>query len=138
MSTSSAEEYAESISEQIHAWDEAGAPFGWINDQTDEWTGDDPRIGLEDTDPQEYAYPWREASALDYLQDVLDIEYRVTSDRQYKSAEILIAFGGPNAWIDTKTHDLRVAWWGSPVGRLLPAAFIEGIDEACEELWENS
>lgn len=49
-------------------------------------------------------------SAYNYLSDVLDIEYRVGSDREYRSAEVLVAFGGPNIWIDTKNNTVNGAW----------------------------
>lgn len=127
---SNADEYADSIAEQINAWTDAGAPFGWINADTCEWTGDEP-----ETDDDRVTF--EDASAYDYLSDVLDIEYRVTRSSEYKSAEVVIAFGGPNAWIDTKTHTLRVAWWSEPVERTLPAAFIDGLDSALEELWTD-
>mgnify|MGYP001793188905 CR=1 FL=1 len=72
-------------------------------------------------------------SGFDYLQDILDIEYRVGSDREYRSAEILVAFGGPNIWIDTKTQTVKGAWWGDHA----EASYTDemGLDGACEELF---
>jgi len=131
MSTASAEEYADSIAEQINAWTTAGAPFGWINPDTDEWTGDEP-----ETDDDRVTF--EDASAYDYLESALDIEYRVNGEREYRSAEITLAVGGPNAWIDTKTRTLHVAWWWSkPVERTLPSKFIDDLDDALEELWAD-
>ena len=40
-------------------------------------------------------------SGHDYLADALDINYVVSADAQYLGARILVAFGGPNIWIDT-------------------------------------
>lgn len=133
---SNAEEYAESLSSQFQSWADAGAPFGWIND-TDEWTGDEPDgWRTDDTyDIREDGY--READALDYLSDVLDIQYLVTSDARYRAARICIAFGGPTAWIDTRTGLLEVQWWSAPVTRSLPEKVIDGLDAALEELWET-
>lgn len=53
-----------------------------------------------------------EMRAFDYLQDALDIEYRVGADREYRSAKILVACGGPNIWIDTGAEKVIGAWWG--------------------------
>ena len=39
-------------------------------------------------------------NALDYLEDVLDINYYVDQKKEYLGARILVAFGGPNIWID--------------------------------------
>ena len=51
-------------------------------------------------------------SALDYLQDALDIEYVVSSKKEYLGARILVAFGGPNIWINTRTKQVEGYWWG--------------------------
>lgn len=49
----------------------------------------------------------------DYLNDILDIEYYLSSDRQtVLGARILVAFGGPNIWIDTRFERVEGYWWG--------------------------
>ena len=48
-------------------------------------------------------------SAFDYLQDVLEIEYIVNSKKEYLGARLLVAFGGPNIWVDTAKALLRVS-----------------------------
>lgn len=50
-------------------------------------------------------------SAFDYLQDVLDIEYIVNSRKEYLGARVLVAFGGPNIWINTRTQQVEGYWW---------------------------
>jgi|TARA_R110002095_G_scaffold205580_1_gene189045 hypothetical protein len=70
----------------------------------------------------------------DYLEDVLDIQYIVTSERQYLAARVLVAFGGPNIWINTQTKTVEGYWWDESAF----ASYYEdeiGIDEALEELW---
>jgi hypothetical protein len=52
-------------------------------------------------------------SGFDYLTDVLDIEYIVDSKKQYLGARILVAFGGPNIWINTRTQQVEGYWWNS-------------------------
>jgi hypothetical protein len=49
---------------------------------------------------------------LDYLSDVLDIEYIVNSRKEYLGAKVLVAFGGPNIWINTRTKQVEGYWWG--------------------------
>jgi hypothetical protein len=51
-------------------------------------------------------------NGLDYLSDVLDIEYVVNSKREYLGARVLVAFGGPNIWINTRTKQVEGYWWG--------------------------
>lgn len=70
---------------------------------------------------------------LDYLQDALDIEYIVNKDRDYLGARVLVAFGGPNIWINTRTKLVEGYWWGE----YAKASFDDGIglDEALRTLW---
>jgi len=51
-------------------------------------------------------------TAFDYLQDALDIEYIVNSKKEYLGARVLVAFGGPNIWINTRTKQVEGYWWG--------------------------
>jgi hypothetical protein len=52
-----------------------------------------------------------EMSAYDYLEDSLDIEYICNSQRECIGARILVAFGGPNIWVDTRNNIVKGAWW---------------------------
>jgi hypothetical protein len=73
-------------------------------------------------------------SVYDYLQDVLDIEYIVNSKGEYLGARILVAFGGPNIWINTRTKQVEGYWWGDSC--IMSYSRDEmGIDEAVGELW---
>lgn len=74
-----------------------------------------------------------EPNAYDYLSDALDIEYTKDSDGNYRGAIVLVAFGGPNIWIDTRWKEVRGAWWGESC--TVPYNRDElGIDSALEEL----
>tara|TARA_R100000963_G_C4618313_1_gene86570 strand:+ start:505 stop:831 length:327 start_codon:yes stop_codon:yes gene_type:complete len=73
----------------------------------------------------------------DYLEDVLDIQYIVTSEKQYIGARVLVAFGGPNIWINTQTKTIEGYWWDESAF----ASYYDdeiGLDEALEELWNCS
>lgn len=74
-----------------------------------------------------------ECSAFDYLEDALDIEYIVNSKGEYLGARVLVAFGGPNIWVNTRTKTVEGHWWSDSAY----ASFSDGIglDEALEELW---
>lgn len=74
-----------------------------------------------------------EFSAFDYLQDALDIEYIVNNKGEYLGARVLVAFGGPNIWINTRTGIVEGVWWSERA----EASFKDnlGLDEALEELW---
>lgn len=124
MSINNATEYADSLSASI-----IRDGLGVIDTDTGEW-----HCNAEDAEAQGVE-DYTEASGPDYLSDVLDIEYTVSVDKTYKAARVLIAFGGPNAWINTQTNQLEVAWWSEPVYRELPREFCEALDETLKELY---
>ena len=72
-------------------------------------------------------------SAYDYLNDVLDIQYIVNGKGEYLGARVLVAFGGPNIWVDTQRKIVEGFWWGD----YAKASFNDymDIDEALSELW---
>lgn len=82
----------------------------------------------------ELNYDGEEMSAFDYLQDALDIEYIVNSKREYLGARVLVTFGGPNIWVNTRTKVVEGYWWGE----YAKASFDDGIglDDALQTLWE--
>jgi len=73
-------------------------------------------------------------SAFDYLQDALDIEYVVNSKGEYLGARVLVAFGGPNIWVNTRTKTVEGAWWSEAFNMRYHQDNI-GLDDALEELW---
>jgi hypothetical protein len=72
-------------------------------------------------------------TAFDYLQDALDIEYIVNGKGEYLGARVLVAFGGPNIWVNTRTGIVEGAWWADRA----EASFTDniGLDDALSELW---
>ena len=70
----------------------------------------------------------------DYLSDMLDIEYTISSDGVFLGARILVSFGGPNIWIDTRREQIEGYWWGDSAF----AAFTDVMDlhGVCRELYE--
>lgn len=74
-----------------------------------------------------------EFSVFDYLQDALDIEYIVNSKREYLGARVLVAFGGPNIWVNTRTGTVEGNWWGDSASASFTDAI--GLDDALSELF---
>ena len=73
-------------------------------------------------------------SGFDYLSDILDIEYYVNGQGEYLGARILVAFGGPNIWIDTRFERVEGYWWGDSFTQSYYRDEMD-IDGACSELW---
>lgn len=53
-----------------------------------------------------------QVSMWDYFDDVYDIEYRLDSDKEYKSVALMVACGGPNIWVDSGSNKVELFWWG--------------------------
>jgi hypothetical protein len=73
-------------------------------------------------------------SGFDYLNDALDIQYIVTGQGEYIGARILVAFGGPNIWVNTHTGIVE-GYWGSDSAT---ANFLNDpmdVNGACRESW---
>ncbi len=129
MSHTSALEYAQSIAQQITEAVDSGYLFGLINEDTG-----DAADSFEDI-PEDDRDNYTEATANDYLSDVLDIQYIVNSDKSYRAASVCIALGGPTAWINTHTRQIEAAWWSETVYVDLPASFCDQLDECLEEYY---
>lgn len=71
-------------------------------------------------------------TAYDYLADALDIEYIVSSKGEYLGARVLVAFGGPNIWVNIRTHTVEGHWWGDSA--YAPFTDNIGLDDALREL----
>lgn len=74
-------------------------------------------------------------SGFDYLEDALDIQYIVRADGEYIGARVLVAFGGPNIWIDTARQMVDGYWWGDSYSTSYHSDPMD-IDEALRDLWE--
>ena len=77
---------------------------------------------------------------IEYLSDALDIEFIVRNpsgdpkNSEVLGARVLVAFGGPNIWINTRTNEVEGYWWGDKC--VLPYSRDEiGLDEAIQTLW---
>lgn len=74
--------------------------------------------------------------ALDYFHNALDINYIINANGSYKAVKILVAFGGPNIWVNTDTMAVEGYWWGD---RAIISFHDEmGIDDWFEELYSST
>ena len=71
----------------------------------------------------------------DYMKDILDIEYRCGSDREYRSVQIMVACGGPNIYIDTASKAVELYWWSDKAKYWLNDDAVAAVDEWAEEYW---
>ena len=70
----------------------------------------------------------------DYFDDFYDVNYIVGSDKKYKACRVLVAFGGPNIYIDTWNCQVQLEWWGEHAEAYIPDDLCIQIDEFFETL----
>lgn len=71
----------------------------------------------------------------DYLEDALDWEYRVTRDKQYRSCEICVGWGGPNIYIDTADAYVHLYWGSTQTKYPIKYETSDALDEWAEEYY---
>ena len=77
--------------------------------------------------------PWEQVSFYDYFENALDIDYITNSQKEYKACRIMIAFGGPNIYVNTWERKVELYWWTEHVSFYLSADTCSAIDEYMEE-----
>ncbi len=71
----------------------------------------------------------------DYLSDVLDYEFTIDSQKEYKAAKIWVTLGGPNVWIDTAERAVKLAWWTDRAEYPLDWDICDEIDDIMWEIY---
>lgn len=75
----------------------------------------------------------------DYFEDVLDVEYRVSgcqrNQLEYRSVRLLVAFGGPNIYIDTAARKVQLYWWTEYAEYELSRELCDEIDAHWEKIY---
>ena len=72
--------------------------------------------------------------AWDYIRNAIEHEYFISSDKAYLGASILVAFGGPNIRINTRTQQVEANWWGESYVESYHTDEME-LDSMCEEIF---
>ena len=75
--------------------------------------------------------------AFEYLESVYDIIYYTDQSKNYLGARILVAYGGPNIWIDTKFQRIE-GYWGSDRETLDYDRDEMELDGCIESVFESS
>lgn len=74
-------------------------------------------------------------SLWDYFTDCYDIEYRIGSDKQFRSVCVMVACGGPNIYIDTQCKAVLLRWWTESAEYPISYEAAEAVNEYFEELF---
>ena len=68
---------------------------------------------------------------------IMDIKYVLDNNLDYVGSQLLVAFGGPNIWIDTQHQQVKGYWWGDNVIKDYYEDSIY-LDDHIKELYECS
>lgn len=76
-------------------------------------------------------------SFYDYFENgILDVEFRIGSDRKYRSVKIMVAWGGPNIYIDTAAKAVQLYWWTEYAEFPIDSDTCDAIDEWAKEWYQ--
>lgn len=79
---------------------------------------------------------FEQLSIWDYMADALDVRYLVGRNNQLIAVKVLVAFGGPNIWIDTETRSVELYWWTDRASYPLNRNAVNALEDWAEELRE--
>ena len=71
----------------------------------------------------------------DYFDDFYDIDYVIGSDKKYKACRVLVAYGGPNIYIDTWEKQVQLFWWSDTAIADIPDELCAAIDDFFEAIY---
>lgn len=71
----------------------------------------------------------------DYFRDALDLMYYITSEREYAGVRIMVAFGGPTVYVDTRRGEVELYWWNEHESVHLDREICDELDELYEQVW---
>ena len=73
---------------------------------------------------------------LEWLGDgVYDVEYTIGSDKEYRSVKLMVACGGPNIYLNTRTKDVELYWWSESARYPMSSDVVNMIDSIYEEMF---
>ncbi len=80
---------------------------------------------------------WECLGVWDFLEDVYDIEYRVSGRARdaLRSVCIMVACGGPNIYLDTETKNVELYWWSERAWYPMSGEAVAALDAWAEEMW---
>ena len=75
------------------------------------------------------------ADIFEWLGDnIYDVEYTIGGDKEYRGVRLMIACGGPNIYLNTRTGDVELYWWNESARYPMSNNVANAIDSIYEEL----
>ena len=79
---------------------------------------------------------WEQLGVYDYMEDVLDYDFRIDSQREFSGIRVFVTLGGPSCWIDTERRAVELRWGGESACYGLLSDTVDAVEEWGRELWE--
>lgn len=77
-----------------------------------------------------------ELGLYDYIaENVLDNEFLIDSNFEFRSCKLYITLGGPTVWIDTETRSIEIRWGGEKDSLYLDSDICDSLDEIYAEFY---
>ena len=73
----------------------------------------------------------------DYLDDNLDVEFRIGGNFQYRSVLITFGIGGPGIWFDTESGDVIGRWGSLEFSQRVNNETCDAVDDYFEDYFET-
>lgn len=73
----------------------------------------------------------------EYFENILDIEYRINEQKQYKSVQLMCTCGGPNIYIDTADKLAKLYWGETYMEYPISYAVCDKIDDYVQDVYFN-
>lgn len=78
---------------------------------------------------------FEQLSIWDYMSDALDFRFVIDSRKEIIAVKVLVAFGGPNIWVDTESCSVDLYWWTDRASYPLSSDAVDALDEWANEYW---
>lgn len=78
---------------------------------------------------------WETCSLYDYFDDFLDMDFITNYRKEYKACRVLVAWGGPNIYIDTLSGAIELYWWSDRASFPLSRDTMDAVDEWAEDYY---
>ena len=76
------------------------------------------------------------ADILEWLGNgVYDVEYTIGRDKEYRGVRLMVACGGPDIYLNTRTGDVELHWWSESARYPMSSDVVNMIDSIYEELF---
>ena len=73
---------------------------------------------------------------LEWLGDnIYDVEYTIGRDKEYRGVRLMIACGGPDIYLNTRTGDVELYWWNESARYPMSSDVVDMIDSTYEEMF---